>query len=173
MADTLIVLTTILPTTNSVGSRNRIIVNEQYRNMINTLRGSGRPSKPSHPPYAILCLIYVLISTFIVVVGEMQDLIMLDDLADGIHPHDEGYKKMAWAIWVAIENANLDGLIKDAAPFEGTIPSTTCDKVFGSGTYAGGLTQRGSGIGDGIYYHDSQAMGVILTIYSDWDRDQW
>ena len=151
MGETLIVLTTVLPTTDQTGAANRLPVNEQYRNLINTLRGSGRP----------------------IVLAEMQDLITLSDLAEGTHPNDGGYRKMAWAIWVAIERANRDGLIKNSTPVESAPPTNTCEKTFGGGTWSGGLTQRGSGIGDGIYYHNSQQMDVILTIESDYDRDQW
>lgn len=39
--------------------------------------------------------------------------------------------------------------------------------------YAGGHSQLGSGIDDGIYYHDSQEMGVILNVTSGFDRNQW
>ncbi|KAI0147783.1 hypothetical protein GGR57DRAFT_244744 [Xylariaceae sp. FL1272] len=150
MQDSLVVLSTILPTTNEAGAKNRISVNQQYRSLIDRLSASGRP----------------------IVLADM-DYLTLADIGDGIHPTDPGYRKMAYVWWTAIEFAQQAGLIKEAPPIEGTIATNTCDKTFGSGTPPGGLTQRGSGIDDGIYYHDSVSMGVILTLYSDYDRNQW
>ncbi len=52
-------------------------------------------------------------------------------------------------------------------PGEMVLGSTVCDKVEGTGTDAGGLTQRGSGYEDGIYYHDSvQSTVRIYPSYS-------
>jgi hypothetical protein len=48
----------------------------------------------------------------------------------------------------------------------------TCDKVAGQAQY-GGITQKGSGDDDGIYYHNSQEMGSIWSYTSEFDRDQW
>jgi hypothetical protein len=35
------------------------------------------------------------------------------------------------------------------------------------------LTQQGSGVDDGIYYHESTPKDIVLTVTSDWDRNQW
>ncbi|KAI0202301.1 hypothetical protein F4808DRAFT_449713 [Astrocystis sublimbata] len=150
MQDTLVVLSTVLVTTNAKGAENRPSVNRQYEELITRLRARGRP----------------------IILADM-DYLTLGDIGDGIHPTDAGYRKMAYVWWTAIEFAQQAGLIKHAAPIDDTTPTNTCDKVYGSGTYSGGLTQRGSGIGDANYYHDSMGMGIILTIISDHDRDQW
>lgn len=45
--------------------------------------------------------------------------------------------------------------------------SNVCDKHAGTGYEAGGLTQRGSGADDGIYFHDSQEMPVSSGLISN------
>ncbi|KAL4898828.1 hypothetical protein BDW74DRAFT_184352 [Aspergillus multicolor] len=61
------------------------------------------------------------------------------DFSDDTHPNNTGYAKMARIYGV-------------------------CEKQYGDGIYAGGLTQRGSGEEDGIYYHDIEAKGVVFSI---------
>jgi hypothetical protein len=76
-------------------------------------------------------------------------------------------------IWYnAITTAVADGRVSDPAPFQ-NLTTYGCDKVYGNGIYAGGLTQTGSGDDDGIYYHDSEYQGIILNVTSNWDRNQW
>ncbi|KAK8062432.1 carbohydrate esterase family 3 protein [Apiospora hydei] len=150
MSDTLIVLSTLLPTTEATGASNGPSINSQYEALVQRLRSNGRP----------------------IVIAYMNYL-TISDLTDGTHPTDDGYRKMAYVWWVAIERAAAAGLIKPAAPLEGTTPDSKCDKVFSNGVYAGGLTQKGSGIGDGIYHHESQEKGIVLTVTSDFDRNQW
>lgn len=94
----------------------------------------------------------------------------VDFKSDGIHPNDNGFKIMAKYWWMAIEYANQEGLIKAAAPFEG-ITGNGCEKVVGSETY-GGITQKGSGVSDGIYYHNSEEKGTLWSYTSEFDRDQ-
>jgi hypothetical protein len=62
----------------------------------------------------------------------------------------------------AIQRAHEQGKIK---PTTGgfTVSTGPCTKHAGSGIDAGGLTQRGSGADDDIYYHDS----VELQVCSD------
>lgn len=48
-----------------------------------------------------------------------------------------------------------------------------CEKEYGTGIYAGGLTQTGSGEDDGIYKHASEYAGILFSITSEWDRNQW
>lgn len=93
-----------------------------------------------------------------------------DFKSDGIHPNDNGFKIMAKWWWVAIEYASRENLIKTAPPFSG-VTGNTCEKVAGQETY-GGITQKGSGTGDGIYYHNSNEMGSIWSYTSEFDRDQ-
>lgn len=67
-----------------------------------------------------------------------------------------------------MERASDQGLISQPASLE-----CSTGEGFVPGVYAGGLTQRGSGVGDGIYQHESQEKGVVLTVQSGFDRDQW
>ncbi|KAF9883318.1 hypothetical protein FE257_003736 [Aspergillus nanangensis] len=60
---------------------------------------------------------------------------------DNIHPSDSGYRKMATVWNLAIEQAAREGLIK--APVKSESHGQICDKDFGDGLYAGGLTQTG------------------------------
>jgi hypothetical protein len=48
-------------------------------------------------------------------------------------------------------------------PGKFTEGSSICAKFAGSGIDAGGLTQRGSGYDDGIYYHDSVESDVSIS----------
>ncbi|RTE69040.1 hypothetical protein BHE90_016583 [Fusarium euwallaceae] len=73
--------------------------------------------------------------------------IPLNEMTDGIHPK-----------WQSSSGMPLMG--------------TTCDKKPGQAQY-GGVTQRGSGDDDGIYYHSSKEMGIIWSYTSEFDRDQW
>lgn len=150
MQDTLVVLSTILPTTAG-GETNRLLINMQYKELVARRREEGKH----------------------IVLADMDYLITVNDLvSDGVHPNDGGHLKMANTFWIAIEQAHSVGFITNPAPMD-VASSATCEKTYGSGTYAGGLTQRGSGTGDGIYYHDSVEKGIALSVESDWDRDQW
>ncbi|KAK8022879.1 fg-gap repeat domain-containing protein [Apiospora marii] len=144
MRDTLIVLSTVLPTT-APGRDARVVINNQYKALITRLRNSGRP----------------------IVLADM-DYVTTGDLVDGVHPNDFGFVKMANVWWIAIERASNQGLI----PLPASLECST-GEGFVPGVYAGGLTQRGSGVGDGIYQHESQEKGIILTVQSGFDRDQW
>lgn len=150
MGNTLIILSTLLPSGDATCINNRGLINDHYIVLVRTLRYQGRP----------------------ISIVNMDDWLTINDIQDGTHPTDYGYIKMANAFWYAIEQAAIDNMIPVAAEMEAII-SNTCDKVYGSGTYAGGLTQKGSGLGDGIYYHDSEDKGIVLTITSDFDRGQW
>ncbi|KAK7942571.1 uncharacterized protein PG986_011684 [Apiospora aurea] len=146
MGNTLIVLSTVLPTT-AAGRNSRVVINNQYKALITRLRNNGRP----------------------IILADM-DYLTTGDLVDGVHPNDFGFVKMANVWWIAVERASRQGLIPRPAPLD-----TGCQasEGFVSGVYAGGLTQRGSGVGDGIYQHDSQEKGIVLTVESGFDRDQW
>lgn len=67
---------------------------------------------------------------------------------------------MAAVFYKAINEAIAANKIVKAADF--AIGDPVCDKFAGTGIDAGGLTQRGSGHDDGIYYHDSEEMGVSI-----------
>lgn len=120
----------------------------QYIDLVARLRSEGRPLR------------YI----------DMPLNLNTDFQPDGTHPNDNGFKVMAKWWWVAIEYAYQAGLIKEAGPFKG-ISDNTCEKVAGQATY-GGITQKGSGIGDGIYTHRSSDKGVRWSWTSDYDRDQ-
>lgn len=65
---------------------------------------------------------------------------------------------MATVFYHAIHEALDNNAIPATVPF--SVGASVCDKVEGTGVDAGGLTQRGSGYDDGIYYHDSIGEGV-------------
>lgn len=98
-----------------------------------------------------------------------------EDFADGTHPNDVGFKKMAYVFYAAIENAAARNWLQ--APHAITIGGVAppgCRKKAGDGIDAGGQTQRGSGQEDGIYTHKSQEMGIKLVMdNNDFDRNQW
>lgn len=160
MSNTCVFLSTLLPTTNPTGALNRLQINGQYRNLVSELSGSK-------------CIYLADMDPEDGKAGHGWINLSTDMVSDGIHPNDQGHKKMASIFWKAIDKAYTAGKIKEPSPMEGG-QASGCDKVFGDGIYAGGLTQVGSGLDDGIYYHDSVEMGILLTIENDkFDRDQW
>ncbi|KAM0257394.1 hypothetical protein ACHAPA_011776 [Fusarium lateritium] len=147
---TVIVLSTILPVDKPSAESLRGPVNTKYRAVVSELRKQGKP----------------------IFLADLDGFMTLGDLGDGTHPTDYGFRKMAGALWSAFEEAKdeiADPLPADLAGDSGK----TCRKSPGDGINAGSQTQRGSGYDDGTYEHDSQEMGAVLTIVSDWDRDQW
>lgn len=153
MADTCIMLSTLLPTGVASGAANQPSINAQYRSIVSELFTRGH------------CIYLAELDDGWISLGR-------DMISDGIHPNDEGHRKMAAVFYKAITKAHDANRL--VAPSQ-SLPTTTtgCDKVLGNGVYAGGLTQQGSGDDDGIYYHKSQSMGKVLTITSEWDRNQW
>ncbi|KAH7375470.1 hypothetical protein B0T11DRAFT_345463, partial [Plectosphaerella cucumerina] len=154
--DTVIIVSTLLPL-GGVAGDNRNLVNGLYRQMVRDLAAQGRS-------------IYL---------ADM-DAITQNELPDGVHPAESGFRKMAASFWAGIQAAQRDGRIKAPLPMapeagsgSGDSDNNECKKAAGGGIYAGGLTQRGSGEHDGTYKHASEAMGVALTVTSDFDRDQW
>jgi hypothetical protein len=79
---------------------------------------------------------------------------------------------MASVFHVAITKAFIDGKIVEASDSD-PVGIGGCAKTYANGIYAGALTQTGSGIDDGIYYHNSVEMGTLLTLTDIYDRDQW
>ncbi|KAL3468175.1 SGNH hydrolase-type esterase domain-containing protein [Aspergillus heterothallicus] len=115
MQDTLIVLSTLLPSGNAAIARNTPAVNEQFRALVRTMRREGRH----------------------IVLAEMSGLIYPDDFTqkgqvDDTHPGDAGYAKMA-RIWRdAIRDASRQGLISQRAALGGGL---SCDKRTGDGVF--------------------------------------
>lgn len=72
---------------------------------------------------------------------------------------------MAAVFLESIHRAASDGKIAKAEPIE-EITEPFCDKFEGTGTDAGGKTQRGSGYADGFYSHDSKEMGASICYMS-------
>ncbi|KAF5660854.1 integrin alpha n-terminal [Fusarium heterosporum] len=148
MSNTYVVVSSVIRRNNAQAEQNRKEINEQYKKMVKRLQSIGKRIE------------YVDI-----------DIPLNELVSDGIHPNDAGHKRMAIKFWHAIEWGYQSGRIGEAAPF--TIAATnTCDKQPGQAQY-GGITQKGSGDSDGIYYHDSQEMGTIWSYTSEFDRDQW
>ncbi|KAL4983331.1 hypothetical protein BDW68DRAFT_191412 [Aspergillus falconensis] len=146
MQRTLIILSTLIPSDHPRIKANLPDVNAQYRNLVKTMRAEGVP----------------------IVLAEMEKNNFLSypgDYADDTHPNDAGYKKMAAVWYAAIQRAAGEGLISAPATIDAEVGGDgQCEKEYGNGVYAGGLTQRGSGQEDGIYYHDSEAMGEVFSL---------
>ncbi|KAJ4255817.1 hypothetical protein NW757_004439 [Fusarium falciforme] len=150
--ETVIIVSTILPVDKPAAEALRGGVNNGYRDVVSDLYKEGKP-------------IYL---------ADLGGFMTLSDLGDGTHPTDFGFRKMAGAFWSAIQKAEKENKLKDPLPADTSNDGgKTCRKSPGDGVNAGSLTQRGSGYDDGTYEHDSQEMGALLTITSDWDRDQW
>ncbi|KAJ3548060.1 hypothetical protein NM208_g1190 [Fusarium decemcellulare] len=136
MSKTCLIVSTLIPTTNTNGAANQGTINDQYR-----------------------ALWFDFSKDYLA--GETP----------AVHPNDGDHAKMAAVYYNAINQALDDNRVVE--PGEFTTGSSVCPKYGGEGKDAGGLTQRGSGYSDGIYYHDSVESGVLFTADSDWDRGQW
>lgn len=79
---------------------------------------------------------------------------------------------MAAVFYKAINQAASDGRLVVPGDFDQST-TTVCDKFAGTGTDAGGLTQRGVGEDDGIYYHKSQGMDVSWNSHHEASRVLW
>ncbi|KAH7320726.1 hypothetical protein B0I35DRAFT_500940 [Stachybotrys elegans] len=158
MANTCIMLSTLIPTTHSTGVKTRPVINDAYRELVKQRASAGK------------CIYLAEMAP-----GGSDWLVIPDDYSSAetthIHPNDAGHRKMAAVFYKAIMEAAAANKLVVPQPF--SAGPTVCDKFAGSGTDAGGLTQRGYGHDDGIYIHSSQQMPVSWTWDSDWDRDQW
>lgn len=159
MGNTCIMLSTLIPTTVANGVIYRGTINAQYRMLVDDFAAQGKciVLADMDPPQGPA-------SGWISTTRDM--------ISDGIHPNSEGHRKMAYVFYKAVNKAFKAGKIS-APSGDFVVTPSGCDKVYGNGYDAGSKTQLGSGIDDDIYYHDSEGMGVILTVVSDWDRDQW
>ncbi|RYP62853.1 hypothetical protein DL771_009547 [Monosporascus sp. 5C6A] len=96
------------------------------------------------------------------------------DWSDGIHPNNQGYRKMAQIWWKSILKAADLGFLKEPHEIEDAVG---WEKAVGDGVYAEGLTQRGSGLDDGTYHHYGDERDTFLgcfekldghVVYGDW-----
>ncbi|KAJ4258177.1 hypothetical protein NW762_008322 [Fusarium torreyae] len=161
MGDTCVMLSTILDTTHQTGKVTRIAINHRYRELVKKLSGEGK------------C---IYLADMDPPTGGGAGWITWDDYDPAettkTHPNDEGHRKMAYVFYKAINAAADDGKIKKpSGDFDSSEP--TCDKSFGTGLAVGGKVQRGSGEHDGTFVHVREDMGVIFTVESDYDRNQW
>ncbi|KAI9036901.1 SGNH/GDSL hydrolase family protein [Aspergillus affinis] len=86
--DTTIILSTLLP--NAKQPKRIEQINTQYRKIVAQRRGNDER----------------------IVLAEMSEFIKKDELVDGTHPSDYGYKKMASVWWAAIEEAYSEALLQ-------------------------------------------------------------
>ncbi|KAK7216223.1 hypothetical protein V2G26_004226 [Clonostachys chloroleuca] len=161
MSDMCIMLSTLIPTTNANGAKNRAAINSQYRSLVTARSNEGK------------CI-------YLADMDLANEKVWFDFNTDysagespAVHPNNKGHRKMAAAFYQAIHKALDDNRVKAAPDFDTGDGKTGCDKFAGNGIDAGGLTQRGSGYDDGIYYHNSDDMGILWSAESDWDRGQW
>ncbi|KAJ0379588.1 hypothetical protein COL26b_002096 [Colletotrichum chrysophilum] len=119
-------LSTILPTADATGALNRITANQQYRLLAEQLAASGKciymaDMDPDEPNIA---------HNWIALEADIG--------GDGIHPNDQGHKKMASVFYNAIMKAVSDDKIKNPAAMAKT-GTTGCDKTLG-GTWTVAIT---------------------------------
>lgn len=85
---TTIILSTLLP--NKKHSTRIEQINSQYRDIVAQRRGNNER----------------------ILLAEMSEFIHKDELVDGTHPTDFGYKKMASVWWAAIQEAETEDLLQ-------------------------------------------------------------
>lgn len=159
MSDTCVFLSTILPTDHGTGRVHRLTINNHYRNVVSKRAGDGK------------CI--YLADTEPGGAGKDFMSINMPIWSDSpkVHPNDEGHRRFAYIFYAAIHRAIAAGKVK-APKAMSTGGSKTCDKTPGNGIFVSG-TQKGSGSGDGIYYHKAEDPKTVIEMSSAWDRDQW
>lgn len=95
MEDTVIVLSTLLPSGAKNVKANRPSINKQFEELVKTL-------STSHKKISIL-------------LADMSSIQYPKDFYDQIHPNDDGYTEMASVWYEAISKAAKDGLIHKAS----------------------------------------------------------
>lgn len=143
-----VIISTVLP--NAAAQACTVDVSAQYRTLYRSYESAGA----------------------LVGMADMQTAMTLSDIgADGTHPTDAGYLKMAAVWWDAFQKiqdrlvAPDSNAINDAAQ---TV-SATCAKV--AGVSRGPIqTQQGSGYDDGNYVHSSLGHGVLQTVTKGGDQ---
>ncbi|KAL2256741.1 hypothetical protein VTK26DRAFT_1190 [Humicola hyalothermophila] len=160
--NTTVILSTLIVSTKETIASRRDYVNSQYRSLVYKRRYGDKQK---------------------IVLADMDTpgtpfLTEADLVADGIHPTDEGHRKLASIFLRAILEAHEAGFI--TPPNETpSVPDDsaggggdTCEKRYG---VARGpvKTQQGSGLSDGIYKHDSKYRGVKLTITTEEPTEFW
>ncbi|KAF5007862.1 hypothetical protein FDECE_5777 [Fusarium decemcellulare] len=151
---TCVLLSTLLWSGTNDDSRKEI--NRQYRNLVDDLKKEGK-------------CIYLADQD----PDEQSTWIPQSNIADGIHPDTEGFKKMAAVFYKAFQLAASDNVLVPPVNVP-NIGANGCDKKPGQGNYVGQITQRGgAGENNGIYRHKSEQMPVKTTIKSGHDRNQY
>ncbi|KAJ0423300.1 hypothetical protein BJY00DRAFT_310430 [Aspergillus carlsbadensis] len=158
MSSTCIFLSTLIPSFRDNGKKHNPTISAFYRELVDELESKH-------------CIYLVEMDPLS---GPEKGWISADDLqSDGVHPNNEGHRKMAFKFWAAITKANNDNKIKAPVAID---PKATvakaCKKEYGKGEYAG-VTQQGSGWDDGIYHHQAHSKGVIWKYESEFDRQQF
>lgn len=175
MGNTCVFLSTLIPTTDEAGKPNRMLINAQFRDLVK------RRSRDN-------CIYLADMAPN----GEEWFVISEDFLdTEQVHVHpnvsgtkfqpswiqtsltsvqDQGHKKMAAVFLQAINRAASDGKMSAADMVD--IAEPYCDKFEGTGTDAGGKTQRSSGFADRAYSHDSTEMGVSKLSVFRFDKNE-
>jgi hypothetical protein len=97
--------------------------------------------------------------------ADMNTALTLADIgADGTHPTDNGYWKMAAVWWDAFQKiqAGLQAPDANAVNDNAQTTAATCPKVAGNAPPPV-QTQRGSGADDGWYVHHSVSHGIVQS----------
>lgn len=180
MAETCVILSTLLPTTHEKGQLTRPTINQQYRNLVNKWNKEKciwlADMEPNHEGRDFLGINELVWAVRIQYLPVFNSPSMLTYYQDDpkIHPNDEGHRRMAYVFYAAIRRALRDTTRPVQAAKDKTSEDTHgCDKQFGTGEFSGGLTQHGWGQHDNTYAHNSEPKGILFTVESKWDRDQW
>lgn len=151
-----IILSTLIPNNVSkplgVDATVRGVVNPQYRQIV-----EDRQAKAQR---IVLADMYPTNTSSTV-------MTQADLVADGIHPNDKGYQKMASVWWKAIQDAERYGMMQEANPI-----NSTCEKPEQSDTAGQRIqTQKGSGGDDGNYTHASEDKGRVYRLMSSTEQN--
>lgn len=158
--DACVILSTLLPTSNTQGSVQSPSISKQYADVAALYRAMGK------------CIYLADLRVIDPATGQTWIRLGADIGSDGIHPTDVGYQKMASIMSNGIMAAYKDGKIKEPQPVDLSV-NKGCPEKKGDSVKIGGMTQLGSGHDDDIYHHDGVFQRTVLSINSSFDRDQW
>lgn len=143
IADTTVILSTLIPSLDSSVASCHDSVNAQYRSLVTTRSEQGQK----------------------IALAEMAPSTSYwnaDDYFDNTHPDDSGHAKMA-AIWYkafsTVYSSQWITAPAVTAAVDDTASSNTCAKEYGNSESTKTQTQSGSGWDDGIYIHHGDPQG--------------
>ncbi|KAL5341394.1 hypothetical protein BJX70DRAFT_405980 [Aspergillus crustosus] len=148
MKETVIILSTLIPSDNPLIERHRELVNDQYRELVRLMRDEGVPILLADmDPY-----VHTVADRWL----KFPDDYTTNGKVDDTHPSISGYRKMAYVWAEAIERAHSEDPIAQPVAVD-VGGGQVREKEFGNGIYAGGPHTKGQ----------CEAQGVVFSYQAE------